>query len=157
MALTQKLLFTCSCQTYVLPVLLYGMEVILPRQKYMDMLDEFNKRNIKHILSLSTTTAEPGIHIFSGTQPVETTIHQRALTFFGSIARLLESSVEKQPASRQLADKTMNSYSWFIAVKKLCVMYGLPDCVKILENSPTKTTWRTIVYTAICRHWTDIL
>ena len=26
-------------QTYVLPVLLYGMEVILPHQKYMDMLD----------------------------------------------------------------------------------------------------------------------
>ena len=98
-------------QIYVLPVLQYGMEVILPRQKYMDMLDKFNKRNIQHILSLPTTTADPAIYILSGTTPVEATIHQHALTFFGSIARLRESSVEKQLVSRQLAVKTMKSYS----------------------------------------------
>ena len=67
-----------------------------PRQKYIDMLDKFNKRNIKHILSLPTTTADPAIYILSGALPVEAIIHQRALTFFGCIARLPETSVEKQ-------------------------------------------------------------
>ena len=36
-------------------------------------------------------------------------------------------------------------------------MYGLPDCVEILENTTTKTTWRTTVYNAVCRYWTDRL
>ena len=142
-------------QTYVLPVLLYGIEVILPRQKYMDMLDKFNKRNIKHILSLPTTTADPAIYILSGALPVEAIIHQRALTFFGSIARLPETSVEKQLVTRQFSVKSMNSCSWFIAVKKLSVKYGLPDCVETLENTPTKKRWRTTVYKAVCQYWID--
>ena len=40
-------------QIYVLPVLLYGMEVVFPRPKLMEVLDKFNKHNIKHLLSPS--------------------------------------------------------------------------------------------------------
>ena len=49
----------------------------------------------------------------------------------------------------------MNSCSWFIAVKKLSVKYGLPDCVETLENTPTKKRWRTTVYKAVCQYWID--
>ena len=34
-------------QTYVLPVLVYGMEVVLPRPKYIDLLEKFNKKFLK--------------------------------------------------------------------------------------------------------------
>ena len=47
-------------QTYVLPVPLYGMEVVLPRQKYMEMLDKF-KHNIKYMLSLPVITEDPAV------------------------------------------------------------------------------------------------
>ena len=76
-------------QTYVLPLLLYGMEVVLPRQKYMNMLDKFNKRKIKHMLWLPVTTADPAIYILSGTLPVEAMVHQHVLIFFGNISQLL--------------------------------------------------------------------
>ena len=50
-------------QIYVLPVLLYGIEVVFPRPKFIEKLDNFNKHNFKHILSLPITTADPAVHI----------------------------------------------------------------------------------------------
>ena len=142
-------------QIYVLPVLLYGMEVILPRQKYTDMLDKFNKKNLKQLLSLPTTAADPTLYILSGTLPAEAMIHQRALTFFGNIARLPDTSVERQMALRQLSVKPMSSSSWYIAIKKLCILYDLPECTEILHNTPTKAKWRSTVHKAVRKYWPD--
>ena len=89
-------------QIYVLPVLLYGMEVVFPRQKFVDDLDKFNKHSLKHLLSLPVTTADPAIYVLSGTIPIEAMIHQRVLTFYGNISRLPDTSVEKRLAERQL-------------------------------------------------------
>ncbi|MEW8548126.1 MAG: reverse transcriptase family protein, partial [Candidatus Thiodiazotropha sp.] len=80
-------------QTYVIPVLLYGLEILLPNVKCTDMLEKMNKKFLKQILSLSTTTADPAVYILSGTIPVEGLIHKRALSFFGNICRLQWDSV----------------------------------------------------------------
>ena len=37
----------------------------------------------------------------------------------------VESSVEKQLAVHQLAVKKLDSNSWFVAARKLCIMYRL--------------------------------
>ena len=116
-------------QIYVLPVLLYDMEVVFPRPKFMEVLDKFNKHNIKHLLSLPVTVADPAIYLLSGTLPIEAMIHNRVLTFFGNVSRLSDSSIEKR-----LAVKSLDRHSWFIGVKKLCIRYGLPDCTEILEK-----------------------
>ena len=34
--------------------------------------------------------------------------------------------------------KSLNSHSWFVAVKNLLVKYGLPDPMELFENPPTK-------------------
>ena len=126
-------------QIYVLPVLLYGMEVVFPRPKFMEVLDKFNKHNIKRLLSLPVTVADPAIYLLSGTLPIEAMIHHRVLTFFGNVSRLSDSSIEKPLAERQLAVKSLDSHSWFIGVKKLCIRYGLPDCTELLEKNMVET------------------
>ena len=68
-------------QIYVLQVLLYGKEVVFPRPKFMEVLEKFNKHNIKHLLSLSVTAADPAIYLLSGTLPTEAMIHHRVLTY----------------------------------------------------------------------------
>ena len=144
-------------QIYVLPVLLYGMEVVYLRPKHMEVLEKFNKHNLKHIISLPVTTADPAVYILSGSLPIEAMIHQRVLNLFGNTSRLPDSTVERQLSVRQLAVKTLDSNSWFIAVRKLCIMYGLPDCVEILDNPPTKASWKTTVHRAICGYWAESL
>ena len=73
----------------------------------MEVLDKFNKHNIKHLLSLPVTTADPAICLLSGTLPIEAMVHKCILTFFGNISRLPDSSVEKRLAERQLAVKSL--------------------------------------------------
>ena len=50
----------------MLPVLIYRMEVVLPIQKLMDMLEKFNKTFLKLILSLPMTTADTAVYVISG-------------------------------------------------------------------------------------------
>ena len=90
-----------------------------------------------------------------GTLPAEAMIHQRFLTFFGNIARLPDTSVERQLALRQLSVKSMSSSSWYNAIKKLCILYDLPECTEILHNTPTKAKWRSTVHKAVKKYWSD--
>ena len=64
-------------QTYVLPALIYGMEVVLPRGKHLDTLGKFYKKYMKLLLSIPIVTAYPAVYIISGTVPVEAIIHKR--------------------------------------------------------------------------------
>ena len=67
-------------QTYILPILVYGLEVVLPRRELMEQIDRLHKKFLKQILSLPNTTANPAIYILSGTIPIEGVVHKRALT-----------------------------------------------------------------------------
>ena len=100
------------------------MEVVFPHPKFIEKLDKFNKHHLKHILLLKITTADPAV---SRTLPIEAMIHQWVPTFFGNISRLPELSVKNQLVVRQLIVKTLDSNSWFVAVRKLCFMYCLSD------------------------------
>ena len=54
-------------QTYVLPVLIYGLEVVLLKATLMKMLERIYKQFIKQILPLPVKVADPAvIYILSG-------------------------------------------------------------------------------------------
>ena len=124
-------------ETNVLPVLVYGLEVVLPKASLMDKLERTYKKFIKHILSLPVTLADPAVYVLSGAMPIECVIHKRALVMFGSLCRLGEDSVEKRLAHRQLA-KSFESSSWFVAVRKLFIKYDLPDCWDVIDEPQSK-------------------
>ncbi|CAC5400495.1 unnamed protein product [Mytilus coruscus] len=45
--------------TYVMPILTYGLEILLPTGRILDSIHQFHKKMIKHILSLAKNTADP--------------------------------------------------------------------------------------------------
>ena len=45
--------------TYVLPFLVYGLEVVLPNKNFMDKLERVYKKFLKQVLSRSDTVADP--------------------------------------------------------------------------------------------------
>ena len=98
-------------QTFILPILVYGMELVLPRGKHLYSLERFYKKYLKLLLSVPVTTAAPGI--LSATVPTVATIHKRALVLLGNINGLAHESVE---AYRQLSIKGHKSNSWFVAM-----------------------------------------
>ena len=142
-------------QIYVVPVLVYGMEVVLPTPKFMDMLEKFNKKFLKMILLLPVTTADPAVYIISGTLPIEAIVHKHVLTFYGNICQLPKTPVEHQLAVRQLSVEPYNSHSWLIAVKEIFMKYDLPDTYEMLNSPPAKLKWKVTVNKHVNRHWEE--
>ena len=142
---------------YVLPVLTYGLEIILPKKKYIDKLDTFLKRLLKQLLSLPTQTGDPVLYILTGLLPIESQIHIKALNFFNNICLLPEETVEKRLARRQIAVKTSKSAtcSWFIEIKKLLWFYDLPDIDSLLECPVPRFSWKRQIFTKISDYWSN--
>ena len=140
-------------RTYILPILTYGLEIVLPFGNKLESIQMQYKRWIKQILSLNINTADPAIFILSGLLPLEAEIHIKAFTLFGSITRADKDSVEWQLAERQLQIKNYSSNSWFIEIKKLSVKYGFNDIYQYLHNPLSKNKWKSIVLKKIHTYW----
>ena len=144
-------------QTYVVPVLVYGLEVLLPRRTLMERLDRLLKKFLKMILSLPDTVADPAVYVLSGLTPVECIVHKRALTLYGSIRRLDDKATEKQLAVRAVSVKAYSGSSWYVEVRKLLVRYGLPPALDILNNPPSKYRWKRLVRQHVDRYWSECI
>ena len=103
----------------MLPTLVYRLEIILLEKKYIDMIERSNKKFLKHILGVSNTTADPAVYILTGTIPLEGVIHNRALSLFGNVCRLDDTSTEMRLVERQSTVKDDSSHSWYIAVTNI--------------------------------------
>jgi hypothetical protein len=142
-------------RTYVIPIMLYGLETLLPAGRPFDLLERQYKKMIKQILSLPINTADPAIYILSGLMPVEAEIHKRAINLFGIICRSGNESTEWQIAERQLSIKNRKNNSWFIEIRKLFIQYRIDDLYSYLSSSLPKTEWKTLIKIKINSYWTS--
>ena len=85
---------------YVLPILLYGFELILPNQTLTECLEIFQKKLYKRLLSVPINTPGSAVYILSGFLPVEAQINKNALIFFNNVCHQSETSIEKRLAIR---------------------------------------------------------
>ena len=122
---------------------------------YLNSLEKFYKKDLKPLLSIPVTTADPAMYTISGTVPLEATIYKRALTLFGNICWLSVASFEKKDANRQLHIKGHKSNSWCVAVKELCLNYGLSHPLEILEDPLSKDAWSRIGSKQVNNYWAD--
>ena len=74
-------------RTCILPILYYGLEILLPTGKTLDQINIKYKKILKQILSLYTNVADPAIDTLSGLLSIEAEIHIKAITLFGNITR----------------------------------------------------------------------
>lgn len=140
-------------KTYVLPILTYGLEILIPSGKPFDTLQLFYKRLLKQLLSLPQNIADPAIYILSGLLPMEAMIHLKCLTLFGNITRSSRNSIEWRLAERQLLGKSTDSKSWFIEIKKICLKYDIHDCYKYLTLPLEKAKWKLMINRKIHEYW----
>jgi hypothetical protein len=120
--------------TYITPVLMYGMELIIPKTTALEQLERYQKKLLKQLLSFPPNTPDPAVYLLSVTFPVEAQLHIRALSFCNNICNQEEKSIEKLSARQQLRIKTINSNSWFIEIKKMLIKYNLQDPVLLGQS-----------------------
>ena len=136
-----------------MPVLTYGLEVVIPKSKAFEVLNKYHKKTIKQIISLQSTVTDPAIYIISGLLPIEAEIDIKVLTLFGNICRLDRKSTEWRIAERQLTIKTFKSNSWFIDLKKICVKYSIHNILEFLYCPLTKAKWKMTIINRVKEYW----
>ncbi|CAG2207964.1 unnamed protein product [Mytilus edulis] len=141
-------------RTYILPILTYGLEIVIPKGKILDNLQIQYKKLLKQILSLNINVADPAVYLISGLLPIEAEIHLKILSMFGNIARANKNSSEWRLAERQLQIKSFDSNSWFIDMKKICIKYNLENPLSLLYNEMSKGKWKNMTTTAVHKYWT---
>ena len=140
-------------KTYVLPVLLYGLELVLSCKTLINKQETYQKKMLKQILSLPTSTADVAVYVISGFLPVEAQIDKNTLTLLNNVARQDDTSVKKQIAIMQLTIKNEKSSSWFIQARKTFLKYNRGDIHEQLVNPPEKNQWKTTVNKTVNKYW----
>jgi hypothetical protein len=141
-------------QVYVIPILTYGLDILLPSRTELQTLEIFYRKILKRILSIPTNTADPAVYIMAGAIPIESRIHKLALGVYANTCRTTN-SIEREIAERQLGMKAINNNSWFSKLKQILAIYELPSSHNILDLPPTKNAWKKMVNKAVNEYWIE--
>lgn len=95
-------------KTYILPISLYGIEIILSGKTLIQQLERYQKKRLRQILTLPQNTPDCNVYILTGFISIEKQIEKKALIFFNNICNQHEESIEKRLARRQLSTKNNN-------------------------------------------------
>ncbi|VDI42850.1 Hypothetical predicted protein [Mytilus galloprovincialis] len=99
-------------QSYILPKLLFGLEVLPLNKSQIDILRKFHISNLRRFQSLPTRTATEIVYLLLGALPVEAELHKRHLSLLYNIISCNNSTL-KNLMMRQLAVNGENQESFF--------------------------------------------
>jgi hypothetical protein len=69
-------------KTYILPILTYGLEIVIPKGKILDDIQKYYKKLLKQLLSLTINVADPAVYMISGLLTLEAEIHTKVFLPF---------------------------------------------------------------------------
>ena len=114
--------------TYIMPILLYGLEALVLNEDEVAQLDAFHRKTLRYTQHFPQSTATAAIYLLLGTPPLEAQLHLRTLGLYGNIVSKGNSSLLiKDLIGRQLGMKGPESSSWTSHVKVLLRKYKLPS------------------------------
>lgn len=141
---------------YVLPRLLYGLEIFVLNQCQIDKLEKFHLKFLRHIQCLPTRSVIGATYLLLGVRPISAELHIRQLNLLASIIRGGNQSMINL-IHRQYLTKNSSSKSWVIHVNSLLILYNLPNLDVLLLNVPSKLVWKSQVKLAVNKYWTSKL
>jgi hypothetical protein len=91
-----------SYSTYILPILTYGLEVLLPDKTALQPAIKLHRKLLLQLCSLADNVATPTPYILAGMLPLDAVIHKKALNLFRAMV-IRKDSVERKLIERQLS------------------------------------------------------
>ena len=140
---------------YCCPRMIYSLEALILTKQQINKLELFQRKVLKRIQHLPTSTATCSIYLLLGCLPIEGTLDKNYLSFFGNIIR--HDSVEKNIIRRQLAVKDQSTHSWTRNIKEILNKYDLPSAYTLLHDPPSKHRWKKMITNAVNTYWLNTL
>lgn len=139
-------------QVYVLPRLLYGLEVLSLNKKQIDELEKFHLDILKNIQSLPVRTANSIVYLLLGALPLKAELERKQLGLFYSTIKS-ENSTLQHVLQRQLV--LQNEGSFFRLASEAIERYDLPPIEELQKLS--KDQWKSVTKKAVREYWTSQL
>ncbi|MCG8113153.1 MAG: reverse transcriptase family protein [Candidatus Thiodiazotropha taylori] len=143
-------------KTYVLPRLLYGLEVLPLKKVHITTLEKFHKNSLRIIQSLPERTASAAVYLLLGAVPVEAEIHRRQLSMLHAILNSDNRRIN-EVLDRQMSVNYDNKDSFFYQIIQVLQQYSLPDIHTLKQNIPSKNEWKATINRTVTKYWTDSL
>ena len=139
-------------QCYVMPRLLYGLEVLPLTQSQINLLSKFHLDNLKRFQSLPTRVTTCAVYLLLGALPLEAELHKNQLSLLCNIP-VSDNETVKELAERQIAVNLDNKLSYFSKVQDILDQYQLPHLRDLKGCMQTKEQWKFQIRTAIYNYW----
>lgn len=139
--------------TYVLPRLLYGLEIFILRQKDLSLLEHFHINFLRSIQAIPTRTSKSITHLLVGCRTITAELHLRQLSLLGCIIRSQNSTLLSL-LYRQSVMKSEDSKSWFVHITDILEQYDLPKIEELRKSTLSKQQWKKQTKNAVDSYWT---
>ena len=130
-------------RAYVLPRLLYGLEVLSLTQGQLDQLSRYHIQTLRNIQSLPQRTASAAVYMLLGALPLEAELHKKRLSMLNSVINN-DNECLKGLVQRQLACSFNIKNSFFFIVSNILEKYGLPSFSQLVCSAYSKLQWKHI-------------
>ena len=143
-------------QTYVLPRMLYSLEILDLRKSDVKQLSDFHVDLLRRIQSLPSRTALSPVYLLLGALPMEAELHKRQLSLIFSIVSSTNETLH-QLVQRALGLHDLSYAGFFKRVSETLNLYQLPTIRQLLECTPSKLEWKRQTRQALHNYWTTSL
>ena len=124
-------------QCYVLPRLLFRLEVLPLPATQISILAKFHISNLRGFKLLPARTATSAVYLLLGALPIEAELHKRHLSLLFNILTT-DSTTIRDYSTRQRAINLDNSKSFFSRVQEILDKYQLPHIRELKLSNLTK-------------------
>ena len=98
------------------------------------IIDQHYKEILEKIMRLHPRTPRCLVYFLAGSLPGTALLHQKMLGIFGMICRLKDDILHRH-AIHVLTVSKPSCKSWFVEIRNLCLQYGLPHPLLLLQSS----------------------
>ena len=138
------------------PVLMSGLASLVLSGHEQTLIDQHGKQTYQNLQKLHDRTPDSVVYFLGGCLPASAEIHLRQFSLFGMITRLSSDPLNIH-ARNILTEAKPSSKSWFCQLRELCLQYGLPHPLKMLENPLNKMKFKKLIRSNIINYWENKL
>ena len=140
-------------QSYILPRLLYSLEVLDLNKSEIKMLSDFHVNLLQKIQSLPNRTALAAVYLLLGALPLEAVLHKRHLSLLFSVINL-DNQTLHQLVRRSIVCCEDQPSSFLSRAKTILEKHVLPTIKQLMQKRPTTLQWKRQMKSALADFWT---
>ena len=118
----------------------------------LNILFSHHKNTLQNLQKLYHNTPECFTIFMAGSPGASAAVHIKQLGLFGMIIRLPESILHRIAKSKLYSEPDESS-SWFVQIRQLCSKYNLPSALFLLEHTPNKSSFKSLVTRKVIDFW----